>query len=108
MRISDWSSDVCSSDLWTCQRERRSGWNEYLEIRTQIGDAAQPGRVHGEPVANQRMRQPQVTLHIGARLLVEHIDNGRLAADAYTQFRRHRSGRIDRPPAYRQLTILQR
>src|SRR3546814_7279792 len=32
MRISDWSSDVCSSDLWFCVQRRGGGAEQQFEI----------------------------------------------------------------------------
>src|SRR3546814_9322543 len=41
MRISDWSSDVCSSDLWAFGMITRSGWeNPLLAARRGDGQAA--------------------------------------------------------------------
>src|SRR3546814_2186942 len=42
MRISDWSSDVCSSDLWDC-----AGWKAYCGSegwQTKRGSVSLPGR----------------------------------------------------------------
>src|SRR3546814_5476745 len=49
MRISDWSSDVCSSDLQACGRigEAQQGVDARLSGRSEAGNAAEMGGVAG-------------------------------------------------------------
>src|SRR3546814_6776561 len=48
MRISDWSSDVCSSDLIT-------GWRERSELRLESSDFAALSKLTGELLTDLKM-----------------------------------------------------
>src|SRR3546814_16622475 len=39
MRISDWSSDVCSSDLWYSERQADGSWGDPVNAGTAINSA---------------------------------------------------------------------
>src|SRR3546814_9914152 len=75
MRISDWSSDVCSSDLWVVVPHEGSGEeavDAIREIATVVGSAvrAMPAREHDEAVAAVS-HVPQVAASIVAACLRE-------------------------------------
>src|SRR3546814_2478495 len=49
MRISDWSSDVCSSDLLTIQRKRRVHFHEFmLEVHARLAEERK--KEAGDPI----------------------------------------------------------
>src|SRR3546814_1509235 len=56
MRISDWSSDVCSSDLGNLSFSRISDRSEWVQLRPQKKRAA-PG-YPGRPDRNRTWREP--------------------------------------------------
>src|SRR3546814_2233304 len=75
MRISDWSSDVCSSDLYNVAYPDPDGFNDTIPYRLQFG--AQTG--NGNPIVNSDNWQfgiylqddwevtDRLTLNIGVR-----------------------------------------
>src|SRR3546814_7394279 len=56
MRISDWSSDVCSSDLWDCTLEERKG--PYLAVRLGFRQVRSLANVHGAAIVGARGAMP--------------------------------------------------
>src|SRR3546814_2536262 len=57
MRISDWSSDVCSSDLLRVRRDVRSGTEAELVVENiDIGAVGRPDDILGELVG----RRPEI------------------------------------------------
>src|SRR3546814_8471275 len=56
MRISDWSSDVCSSDLWDCTLEERKG--PYLAVRLGFRQVRSLANVHGAAIVGARGDMP--------------------------------------------------
>src|SRR3546814_4827190 len=55
MRISDWSSDVCSSDLLSRRRDRK-GVDQSRRLRDDTGDAAGAGGTGGRRRRPDRRR----------------------------------------------------
>src|SRR3546814_7105650 len=73
MRISDWSSDVCSSDLFEQQRiDAVVGQDETLDIV----------EIAGEKFAAIGRDQPPVGRYAGERLAIEIIALARFAREA--------------------------
>src|SRR3546814_2567792 len=75
MRISDWSSDVCSSDLLPAQRNVQTHWNDWFVAddvvmipldpkvtRVELSDASQPFQVAQGSVVEDSDGRRQVTL----------------------------------------------
>src|SRR3546814_8959537 len=64
MRISDWSSDVCSSDLWPALcRARQTGWRGALAgpyLVEAVRDADLGGRPANRAGRDHRARRPVV------------------------------------------------
>src|SRR3546814_15653790 len=99
MRISDWSSDVCSSDLTTLHAEylarhddrlRRLGPIDQQDARLRLGDRdveilfglRRRGRL---PLAQRRV---QLLLHLGQRRVADDEDTRRVGADPFVVERR--------------------
>src|SRR3546814_4431168 len=78
MRISDWSSDVCSSDL-DSQKPAGNGGRR---------DPEPPGRCHRTPGHPCRIRQIKRKVHCKRRRLA--AGNGRRTAGPLTRQRHHR------------------
>src|SRR3546814_9328047 len=61
MRISDWSSDVCSSDLSARMAARREGFDQLLDGSTHIAPLLKArgyqacGEIRGAPANSQRL-----------------------------------------------------
>src|SRR3546814_19207609 len=56
MRISDWSSDVCSSDLWDCAAHPEPRPSASLRSRQRVPDALIEGAVAPGPQGNPSLR----------------------------------------------------
>src|SRR3546814_6481334 len=69
MRISDWSSDVCSSDLADAERARRGQIFERARIENELGVRV---TLVVEVIAEQRGTQPPRFVEIAHRR-VEHV-----------------------------------
>src|SRR3546814_16248313 len=65
MRISDWSSDVCSSDLWCAERVDGAG---DVEGHRRAGDPGGVGRIRARGEVCQR-----TVLELGADLLDDRV-----------------------------------
>src|SRR3546814_3912770 len=87
MRISDWSSDVCASDLIAVALSDRSGAD-----RAEIGARLRLGQVHraGPPALDER-RQIDAPLRVAA-VSLEQLDG------ALGQQRAERKGHVGRVP----------
>src|SRR3546814_3525717 len=77
MRISDWSSDVCSSDLQKRARQSpkgTAGWGRAEEIRTQrlIARGVDPRDADRFGVADVDRHQPEVHAPRRRRVVAEH------------------------------------
>src|SRR3546814_19203019 len=70
MRISDWSSDVCSSDLLAGREEvgRHPDDVDHLGRRS-VGEGGA-----GEPREDVVLRRAPAVLHVGGELLVEVLE----------------------------------
>src|SRR3546814_9141447 len=76
MRISDWSSDVCSSDLWYVRlagEMTADDWKRYAETLNKTAAALKP---HGLRIAhhNHNLEFNPVGDTTGFDLIVEHTD----------------------------------
>src|SRR3546814_8986689 len=69
MRISDWSSDVCSSDLGNLSFSRISDRSEWVQLRPQKKRAA-PG-YPGRPDRNRTWREPSGSFNVRSFLSFE-------------------------------------
>src|SRR3546814_4097607 len=96
MRISDWSSDVCSSDLRRADREGRVGGGGApllvgLSAHHEVDRAALRQRTMGEIGLGQRLAADRHRLKIDVRVaVVLRVDRQRLAI-GHGQFRLLRS-----------------
>src|SRR3546814_3994285 len=68
MRISDWSSDVCSSDLWSCHRRRAAAPQAPEEVRPVQAEAL-PVPEEALPAREEVRRAPAAA----ARLLLRAV-----------------------------------
>src|SRR3546814_3071724 len=72
MRISDWSSDVCSSDLACDNQDQAAGSGDQPSFRQELlecdqhGQKCDPREVHHAPHEQQRHQQPTAAHAIGA------------------------------------------
>src|SRR3546814_4620799 len=77
MRISDWSSDVCSSDLLRVERDLA----DVVTQRNGVADIARIGRLRGEEQRDVAHRK-EGGQDIGDRLLLRlRIEEGGIAAE---------------------------
>src|SRR3546814_2920499 len=74
MRISDWSSDVCSSDLLDGLEAREVGEDRRVALRRDLQDRAHEGAALAELVAHLR-RSAEAHHHVEVALGVDgHVD----------------------------------
>src|SRR3546814_19349702 len=69
MRISDWSSDVCSSDLFAGMAER--GWWGYLIEG--VGQSLEPLAQRGRPTVGEKLELLIIRLDPGSHAEVEGV-----------------------------------
>src|SRR3546814_9263607 len=97
MRISDWSSDVCSSDLFTFNTKRRDerGQHDQPRIGHQLGDFAYAtnvldsvgvgkAQILAEPVAHVVAVEQEAVLAERVQPLLDQIGDRRLARPRQT------------------------
>src|SRR3546814_14775161 len=72
MRISDWSSDVCSSDLAVSKASRTGleDWLRNMENCTVYQGHARFGSAHEVSVGGERLHADKIFINVGGRALV--------------------------------------
>src|SRR3546814_5872256 len=77
MRISDWSSDVCSSDLVhdLVEREQAEVDGHHLDDRPHPAERRADARAHERELGERRVTNP-----LGAELLEQSLAHGEAAA----------------------------
>src|SRR3546814_20762870 len=85
MRISDWSSDVCSSDLQTGNVAQRGNRVVVVKMATKTTLITQPGDAHHHRIAILVVGEELQRTRIAANLVAGIVELGHIARQSVVQ-----------------------